>query len=179
MGLSLPLEEELDRQLEELAHEASYLNGYSLNDSELSIDFTAVRNHSSTNHLEPSNPSGSKNYLKCILKRQAGQESDPLLPTHRPVSVPINTPREPSWFQIYLTLFLQFFWNYILPARIRRVVVNNQKLIMLIILAILVVIGFVLYFTGNLQLVGTQVKNIYCQMIHYFDMGSLKYMCKS
>lgn len=149
-------DEHLNRQLDDLANEASFLNDYSLSDSILSFDFPGSRDHLLSNQEETISDSavnapGTKNYLKCILNRKP-KETDPLLPVHSPSAslspVPsIHGPSSP--FQVYLEMFLKFFWNYILPERFRVFLTTYQRVIMLIVMAILVIIGGILYATGN------------------------------
>lgn len=197
-----PLDTEINRCLDDLAHEASYLNEYSLSDSIPSINFNQVTSAKVDDNLQEPNPrgsqsnskpmigvTGSNSYLKCIMKRQPGQETDPLLPIHNSPRYS-EIPRSSSFtsipsmssipsvstipslilsnslFATYLKILLQFFWDYILPERIRNYLIEYQKLVMVIIMGLLTIMGLILFFTGNLTGIQQFVNQVYHKIVN-------------
>lgn len=164
----------LESQLDVLASEASYLNDFSSD----SVSYSSEFNDCGLNEPHPY-PKRNKNYLKCILAKQHG-ENEPLLPIHSspvPVAPVENTD---SIYAMILKNLVSILWNYILPGSMRDWFIRNRYILGAVVLVIIVAIVVFLLLTGNLDGVLYFTKVGYCWVcINLFPDSFYAGICKS
>lgn len=141
----MPLSALFDERLEALAHEASYLNEYSLGES-LSSEI-----YERTQFETPNN---------------TAQETEPLLPLYHTRTENYESSRPPSTlapYQSYVRLFANVFYKYFLTENIRLFILKHQWGLSVGMIILVILIGFL--FKGNLIIMLYYLQWVYCLIV--------------